>query len=130
MKPGREPGRRPARRCVAIAASLWIAGCATSREVPPEAVTDPATSSGVLSPAAAERGRSQITIGNAGKADVIAALGKAAAVVGFDSGYEVWVYRIRSAESVGDSELVLLFGPSGKLAKTRLRPAPSVAPSG
>jgi hypothetical protein len=43
-----------------------------------------------------------------------AALGEAA-VVDFDSGYEVWLYREKL------SELVLLFAPSGVVTKTRIR---------
>ena len=82
-----------------------------------------------------------ITIGNSTKADVVAALGKAA-VISFDSGFEVWVYRyagdtpakagaVERNERAGSgnatpglSEFVLLFAPSGIVAKTRIRPAP------
>lgn len=53
-------------------------------------------------------------LGKTTKADVRAALGEAV-VVDFASGYEVWVYREK------ETELVLLFEPSGVLAKTRRR---------
>lgn len=49
-----------------------------------------------------------------GKSDVAAVFGKPA-IVRFDSGYEVWSYEF------GD-ELVVLFGPSGGVTKSRLRP--------
>lgn len=56
-----------------------------------------------------------IAVGKSTKADVRAALGEAV-VVDFETGYEVWVYRERPS-----TELVLLFDPSGRLAKTRIR---------
>ena len=73
--------------------------------------------------------RAAVTIGKSTKADVEAALGKAL-IVSFDSGYEVWIYREKSAAAgVGlfgqsakeKSELVLLFEPAGILKKTRIR---------
>jgi hypothetical protein len=64
--------------------------------------------------------RSAITIGRSTKADVLAALGKTA-VVSFDSGFEVWVYQFSK------NEYVILFAPSGIVAKTRIRPAPAAA---
>jgi hypothetical protein len=46
-------------------------------------------------------------------------------VIDFDSGYEVWVYRERPTKKEQPpprpTELVLLFAPSGILAKTRIR---------
>lgn len=67
-------------------------------------------------------------------AQVTAALGPAA-VVRFDSGYEVWVYRFvqkapakpnqRTVEEAAPSELVLLFAPSGVVTKVRIRPPSS-----
>jgi len=61
-------------------------------------------------------------VGKSTKADVRAALGEAV-VVDFESGYEVWVYRERLPEKAKPpaAELVLLFDPSGTLAKTRIR---------
>ncbi len=57
------------------------------------------------------------------RSDVQARLGPAE-VVRFDSGYEVWVYRTRGARDArATPELVLLFDPSGHLAKLRARPA-------
>ena len=61
--------------------------------------------------------------GETGKAEVRAALGEAIAI-DFDSGYEVWVYRDRLPDPSpppARSELVLLFTPSGLLAKSRIR---------
>jgi hypothetical protein len=65
--------------------------------------------------ASAQAGRSAIAIGKSTKGDVRAALGQAV-VVDFTSGYEVWVYRERERPT----ELVLLFAPSGVLAKARI----------
>ena len=73
------------------------------------------------------------------RGDVIAAFGPAT-VIRFDSGYEVWLYRLEepaSAHKPGNapttpepahsdrpsSELVLLFSPSGVVDKVRVRSA-------
>ena len=73
--------------------------------------------------AAGERG-ARFPLVDAGftKADVRAALGEAT-VIDFDSGYAVWVYREPAREKAASprTELVLLFEPSGVLAKTRTR---------
>ena len=94
----------------------------------------------------ARNARDAITIGKSTKADVIAAFGKTT-VVSFDSGFEVWVYQITGErvtgktaakaswverilhagsekETRGKTEFVVLFAPSGVVAKTRIRPAP------
>jgi len=73
-----------------------------------------------------------VVIGKSTKADVIAALGKTAAVR-FDSGFEVWVYQTKAEGRVSSrnrNEYVILFAPSGIVAKTRIRPAPPVAAKG
>ena len=71
-----------------------------------------------------------VIIGKSTKSDVIAALGKTKGI-SFDSGFEVWVYRVTGGTPVipgwsrpGITEFVLLFDPSGVVAKTRIRPAP------
>lgn len=63
-----------------------------------------------------------LTPGNSTKAEVRALLGEAVAV-DFDSGYEVWVYHepLREKDPQPARELVLLFDPSGILAKLRVR---------
>jgi hypothetical protein len=86
-----------------------------------------------------------LIIGKSTHAEVIAALG-ATTIVGFDSGFQVWVYQITgeniTAEKAktswlarllhlgsdtgtdrGNAEFVVLFNPSGIVAKTRTRPA-------
>jgi hypothetical protein len=64
-----------------------------------------------------------VVIGSATKADVLAALGSGN-VVKFDSGFEVWVYKGRTANTTADrAEFVILFTPSGIVKKTRIRPA-------
>jgi hypothetical protein len=85
---------------------------------------------------AAIRARESISIGKSMKADVQAAVGKPKAVR-FDNGFEVWAYRIidqdkaraaakarpKSAEEpVPETELVVLFDPSGTATKVRLGP--------
>jgi hypothetical protein len=60
-----------------------------------------------------------IMVGKSTKADIRAALGDAT-IVDFHSGYEVWVYRKPMREKAA-TELVLLFAPSGMLAKSRIR---------
>jgi hypothetical protein len=98
-----------------LVGALYTVGCSTL----PETADIPS----------ARNAQAAVTIGKSTKADVEAALGKTL-VVGFDSGYEVWIYRERSA-SVGSGlfgrpakerpELVLLFEPAGILKKTRIR---------
>ncbi|MBP6852923.1 MAG: hypothetical protein KA164_15065 [Rhodoferax sp.] len=67
-----------------------------------------------------------LVAGRSTREDVSAALGKAA-TVRFDSGFEVWAYRGVAPGSVapGPSEFVILFGPDGRVMKSRVR-APSV----
>lgn len=65
-----------------------------------------------------------VEVGKSTKVDVLSALGNAV-VIPFDSGYEVWLYRWTGSDraSRAATELVLLFPPSGVVAKVRLRPA-------
>lgn len=121
----------------ACAVCACVAGCAISTASP-----DTATSTApIRASVSAHSARDAITIGKSTKADVLAALGKTQ-VIGFDSGFEVWVYRylgdapakaspmerIEHAASPkgapGKAEFVVLFAPSGVVAKTRIRPAP------
>ena len=61
-----------------------------------------------------------VVVGQSTKVEVASVLG-AATVVTFDSGFEVWVYRTNATpEAVPNSELVILFAPSGVVTKTRL----------
>ena len=64
-----------------------------------------------------------IAIGTTTRADVFRALGPAVAIP-FDSGYEVWVYRWVGPDKTtrGATELVVLFEPSGRAIKVRIRP--------
>ena len=67
--------------------------------------------------------RAAVVPGRSTKADVLAALGKTTAI-GFDSGYEVWIYLIKQEgkkETTQKTEFVVLFAPSGVVAKTRTR---------
>jgi hypothetical protein len=138
VHPSTSSGRTGLRIGVALALAVCIAGCAT-----PETFTVPAAV--VTSPRAkvipVDRVKGTVAIGKSTKADVIAALGETL-VISFDSGFEVWVYRLasdtpakaapgqrmrRTSEKAGpgtSAEFVILFAPSGLVAKTRIRPAP------
>ena len=67
------------------------------------------------------------------KASVAAWLGPAT-VIRFDSAFEVWVYRGRSAgpaqQGGPGAELVILFSPAGIATKARLRPPDGVETGG
>ena len=74
------------------------------------------------------------------RAEVIAQFGDTRNIQ-FDSGYEVWVYKFKGNGSVnmtklaqflllgkgnlGDNEFIVLFNPSGIVAKTRVRMEPA-----
>jgi hypothetical protein len=123
------------RAFVIVAAAVVLAlcgGCAT-QTVPTAVVTSAATKA-----VAAERAKHAVVPGKSSKTDVLAALGESL-VIRFDSGYEVWVYRLdggpdRSgrvasflrpdAQRAAAAEFVILFAPSGLVSKTRIRPAP------
>jgi hypothetical protein len=100
-----------------LAACAVLGGCAFIQ--PPKPAEAPLGPGELRSARTAEHA---LDIGKSTKADVRAALGPAVAV-DFESGYEVWVYRERPAEKepATKAELVLLFAPSGILAKTRVR---------
>ena len=101
-----------------LAACALLGGCAFVQP-PPTPAQAPLGPGEIRSARAAAEA---LDIGKSTKADVRAALGEAV-VVDFESGYEVWVYRERSPEKepAAKAELVLLFAPSGILAKTRVR---------
>ena len=102
--------RRLFRASVAYAFITCVSGCAA-----------PGASFTTIS---APNARDAISIGKSTKADVIAALGKTT-VLNFDSGYEVWVYQVTGgAAAIDRTEFVILFAPSGVVAKTRIRPPP------
>ena len=128
-----------ARISVALALCAGMAGCvAPGAPTVPSATVMPFRTRVIAEDSAINA----ITIGKSTRADVIAALGETL-VVKFDSGYEVWVYRLASEkraqtahrqrkvpasarEAEPDArEFVVLVGPSGLVAKTRIRPAPT-----
>ena len=96
------------RASVACAFCACVAGCATP--------------GGSFTTVSVQNTKDAITVGKSTRADVIAALGKTT-VVSFDSGFEVWVYKYKG-DLPGKNEFVVLFAPSGVVAKTRIRPAP------
>jgi hypothetical protein len=127
----------------AVLCVLCLAGCATQRTITPSAVVTSPQSRAIP----ADRAKHAFVIGKSTRADVIASLGETL-VIRFDNGFEVWVYRLdqdmpgrrapsehlrRSAsEKAGpgtSAEFVILFAPSGLVAKTRIRPAPQPTPA-
>lgn len=101
-----------------LAYAIALAGCVSL--FPPEdkapAFRDPAMT--------VQQAGSAAVAGRSTKAAVAAALG-AATVVKFDSGYEVWVYRVQeTAATKGKTEFVILFSPAGIVKKTRVRQPP------
>lgn len=123
---------------LAIGLAGCIGGCATPSSRAPSTVV-PSLRTKVI---AADRVRDAVAIGKSTKADVVAALGETL-VISFDTGFQVWVYRLANDASAKETlaqrsarmgseqgapgtsaELVILFAPSGLVAKTRIRPAP------
>jgi hypothetical protein len=123
-----------AARGIALVLAAGAAGCAMQR--PPAPVLVSAQQPSTIG---ADWKREAIVIGKSTKRDVSTLLGDTLSI-GFESGFEVWIYRIadevrgkaaqsgRSAlERQGpnaSAEFVVLFAPSGTVAKTRFRPAP------
>lgn len=132
------------RASVAFALCACVAGCAAPGALPATADTAAPLPADIIS---AQGAKDAIAIGKSTKADVIAALGKTV-VINFDSGFEVWVYRVKGSEketsgktgltalfapraaekaTPAKTEFVVLFAPSGVVTKTRIRPAPGEA---
>ena len=98
---------------------LWLAACVGPGLFSGESDAPPFSNPLMSMQSASD----SITIAITNKADVVADLG-AATVITFDSGYEVWVYRVKSREPAdAKAEFVILFSPDGLVKKTRLRPA-------
>ena len=96
--------------------TLTLAGCAGFNAPAAPPFRDP-----MLSMPSAQ---AQVVPGQSTRNDVAAALGPAT-IVTFDSGFEVWAYRTKPPGAASASaELVILFGPSGVVRKTRLRTGP------
>ncbi len=112
------PIERPA--FTAVLSSVLLAGCAARGGwFGPDELGPPFSDPELTVPAAALLVRQ----GESRKAEVIDRLGPAQ-VLRFDSGYEAWVYRSRGGRDArATPELVLLFDPSGVLARLRARPA-------
>jgi hypothetical protein len=120
----------------ACALSACMAGCATPRTSTAPAAVVTSQGARVIPP---ERAADAIAVGRSTRSDVLAALGETLAIR-FESGFEIWVYRLaddapgngapvqraqRGAEkravSRPSAEFVVLFAPSGLVAKTRIR---------
>ena len=124
------------RTAAAFIFGLCAGACATQSQTTPSAVVTSPTAKTLTQ----ARGMDAVVIGRSTKADVIAALGESLAIR-FDNGYEVWVYhladdtparerrratsgRAHDTRPGASAEFVILFQPSGVVAKTRMRPAP------
>ncbi len=113
------PNTRILRIGLVFASGLWLAGCAGPLGLFNAETKAPPFRDQNMS---MQNASDAIVIGKATKADVIAALGPAT-VIKFDSGFEVWVYRAKSADTAAaKAEFVILFAPSGTVTKTRIRP--------
>jgi hypothetical protein len=113
-------GATPHVRAALLAACCtMMAGCASVGKTLRLDAPGVVRAGGPPAPAA----QAAVVIGQSTKAEVKAALGEAA-VVPFDSGFEVWVYRWPGAQGTlrAATELVILFEPSGVATKTRIRP--------
>ena len=102
---------------IALAACWWLTACASlmggGSTAPP--FRDPNLSM--------QTAQETVVTGKTTRAETLAALGPTTEIQ-FDSGYAVWVYRAKTGRSEADqAEFVILFAPSGVVAKTRLRPA-------
>jgi hypothetical protein len=106
-------------RAYALASCLLLAGCGALTEGGLQENAPGVIVQGGRTPAQAE------ALVHAGQTrdEVRAALGDAK-VIAFDSGWQVWVYRWPGADAStrAATELVILFEPSGKVRKVRLRP--------
>lgn len=127
----------PVRAGVVYAICVCVAGCA-GLGLSSLTTTTAAPDRARISASDAENA---IALGKSTKADVTAALGKTQ-VIRFDSGFEVWIYQFKddtpaktssanrsertgSENAVpGENEFVVLFAPSGVVAKTRIRSMP------
>lgn len=122
---------------IAMLASALVAGCAAGTVSAPAGHEPPG-----LDPDTAQEVAADLARGGHARAEVTSRLGNAI-VVRFDSGYEVWVYRIadsgvakhataraKRGETQSDAagELVILLAPSGEVVKVRTRLAPAPAP--
>ena len=114
------PGNQFLRVGLSLACCIWLAGCAGPLGLFGSASNAPPFRDQSMSMQGAS---DTIVIGTSTKADVVAALGNAT-VVRFDSGFEVWAYREKSAKApASGAEFVILFTPAGTVKKTRIRPA-------
>ena len=111
------------RPLLTVAASVCLIGCAALGDVPTTEPGAPVLRDKTMS---VEQAQSALVTGKTTKAEALAALGPAA-VVAFDSGFEVWAYRSRQGRSRdANAELVVLFTPAGVVQKSRIRPASGV----
>jgi hypothetical protein len=106
-------------KAAALAVCIALAGCAMQG---PGTVEDASPGVQPASGPSPQAAQAAVHAGDT-KAQVIAALG-AANGFRFDSGWEVWVYRWLGADrsARGATEFVVLFGPDGRVRKSRIRP--------
>lgn len=114
---------RVVRSLAAGAVCLWVAGCVSTGAFDPSPTGPGFARTPTGESPTPQAALNIVVLGKSTQADVAAALG-AAIVIPFDSGYEVWVYRWRGADTTARAatEVVLLFNPAGLATKARLRP--------
>ncbi len=106
-----------------LAASAWLVGCMGPAGMSGAEASEPTLRDKTMT---VQRAKSSLVDGQTTKAETLATLGPAA-VVKFDSGYEVWAYRGSQTRSRdAHAELVVLFTPAGVVQKSRICPAPAV----
>jgi hypothetical protein len=107
---------------IALALSMSLAACVTGAPGNASAVVLPGVRAKVIR---AEGIPDAVVVGKSTKADILAAFGPTQ-VIAFESGFEVWVYHLaddtKQARRGTNSELVILFAPTGHVAKSRIRP--------
>ena len=118
-------------RTLLLSTTLWLAACAgfSDRSLG-HSDAKPAFRDAAMS---MKQALDTVVPGVSTKASVAAWLGPAT-VIRFDSAFEVWVYRGRSAgpaqQGGPGAELVILFSPAGIATKARLRPPDGVETGG
>lgn len=111
---------RKAMLWLCLAGSACLAGCSTLPAVTPM-IRKMANEAKARASAAPEVALEAVKPGVSTRADMLAALGETS-MVRFDSGYEVWVYRLGVADGKQPAgEFVVLVAPSGLVTKARTR---------
>lgn len=106
-----------------LAVCVALGGCAAT-----SVARKLANQAGARTPVKSEPAMAQVRPGASTREELLATLGPTT-VVRFDTGYEVWVYRLNAErpDLPPKGEFVVLVAPSGLVTKTRVRITPLVA---